>query len=150
MADNEGAVHDPDSGGTGDFPDWIEIHNPGTETVDLGGLHLTDDLNDPTRFRIADGISLEAGDFLLFWADNDTEQGNFHANFALNADGEAVGLFGAEGTVQVDAVTFPGQMTNVSYGRLPDDPATWNYLVCFSPGEANDSCYAVFLPLVAK
>ena len=55
---------------TGDFPDWIEVYNPGPDLLDLGGLYLTDDLNDPTQFRIPDNTFISAGGFILFWADN--------------------------------------------------------------------------------
>src|SRR5687767_1947367 len=39
MAINDNTLEDKD----GDFSDWIEIHNPGTEPLNLQGWHLTDD-----------------------------------------------------------------------------------------------------------
>ena len=38
MADNEGTVAD----GWGRYPDWIEIHNPTSQPVDLAGWQLRD------------------------------------------------------------------------------------------------------------
>jgi len=73
MADNDTTLEDPDE--PGDYPDWFEIYNPGSETVDLSGLYLTDDLSDPTQFQIPDGLSIPAGGYLLFYADDDAGQG---------------------------------------------------------------------------
>ncbi len=104
MADNDTILEDPDEAES--YPDWIELYNPGSETIDLGGLYLTDDLTDPTQFQIPTGVTIAGGGFLLFYADNDTEQGDQHTNFKLSADGESVALFGADGVTQIDAVTF--------------------------------------------
>jgi hypothetical protein len=50
MADNETTIQDPD--GSGGYPDWIELYNAGASTIDLGGMYLTDDINDPTKWMI--------------------------------------------------------------------------------------------------
>ncbi|HOY28063.1 MAG TPA: lamin tail domain-containing protein, partial [Flavobacteriales bacterium] len=34
----------------GEFHDWIELYNPGSEWVNLQGYSLTDDVNDPDRW----------------------------------------------------------------------------------------------------
>ncbi len=50
MADNETTIQDPD-GGVG-YPDWFELYNASGDTIDLGGMYLTDDINDPTMWMI--------------------------------------------------------------------------------------------------
>ena len=40
MASNAGTIQDE----FGNSDDWIEIHNPGSEAIDLGGMYLTDEL----------------------------------------------------------------------------------------------------------
>ncbi len=37
---------------------WIEIFNTAYNTVDIGGLYLTDDLSNPTKYPIPKGQSL--------------------------------------------------------------------------------------------
>ena len=59
----------------GEFDDWIEIFNAGQVTINLSGYSLTDNLNDPKKWPFPD-LSLMPDDFLLIWADNNTEQGN--------------------------------------------------------------------------
>jgi hypothetical protein len=54
MADNDTTIQDPDGSG---YPDWIELYNAGPNAVDLGGMYLTDDMNDPTKWMIPFEIS---------------------------------------------------------------------------------------------
>jgi hypothetical protein len=126
LADNAGTLADP---ADSQFEDWFEIYNPGPNSVDLGGYYLTDSLNNPFKFQIPNNSHylIPPGGFLLVWADNEAIQNStnltdLHVNFALSKDGEALGLFGADG-VAVDAATFGPQTTDVSEGRFPDGAA---------------------------
>ena len=152
MADNDTILEDPDE--PDDYPDWIELYNPGSAAIDLGGLYLTDDLTDPTQFQIPTGVTIPAGGFLLFYADNDTDQGDQHTNFKLSADGESVALFGADGVTQIDAVTFTAQTTDVAYGRQTDGTGSWGIMSQATPGSSNVSTdrfdYDVYLPLILR
>jgi len=49
MAENDSNIQDPDGDG---YPDWIELYNAGANTLDLGGMYLTDDVNDPGQWMI--------------------------------------------------------------------------------------------------
>jgi hypothetical protein len=53
MADNDGFIQD----NFGEYDDWIEIYNAGPNTVNLGGMYLTDNLSDPTEWMIPFGIT---------------------------------------------------------------------------------------------
>jgi hypothetical protein len=124
MADNDGpdGFADPLDG---QFADWIELYNPNTNQVNIGGFFLTDDLSEPTKWQIPSPTLIAAGGFLLVWADNQTNQnaldtyGNLHAGFSLSRDGEAIGLYNAAG-VEQHAVSFGAQTLNVSQGWFPD------------------------------
>lgn len=152
MADNDTILEDPDEAGS--YPDWIELYNPGTESIDLGGLYLTDDLTDPTQFQIPTGVSIPGGGFLLFYADDDTDQGDQHTNFKLSADGESVALFGTDGITQIDAVTFTAQPTDIAYGREVDGTGIWGTMCEATPGSSNtgfcSTDHYIFLPLVTR
>lgn len=73
MASNQTTIADED----GDFEDWIELHNPGAEAVDLSDWGLSDDLDNPFRWRFAPGTVLEPGGFLLVWASGKNRPGSF-------------------------------------------------------------------------
>lgn len=126
LADNVAALADP---ADNNFEDWFELYNPGTNAVDLGGCYLTDTLANPFKFPIPNNgqYVIPPGGFLLVWADNEAQQNqpgrpDLHVNFALSKDGEAIGLYAADGT-PIDVITFGPQTTDISQGRFPDGAA---------------------------
>jgi hypothetical protein len=131
MADNGITISGPE----GNSPDWIELYNAGTETVDLTGMYLTDDLSKPTRWQFPDGASIKAGEYILIWADSNSDEG--YATFSLNANGEEIGLFASDGTTLIDSIVYTKQLQDVSYGRDPNDNTIWDYLPTATPGSAN-------------
>jgi len=56
MAANTDSVAD----GDGEYPDWIELYNAGSEAVSINSWYMTDDLENPERwcFPPADVIDL--------------------------------------------------------------------------------------------
>ena len=134
MADNQITIADFD----GTYPDWIELYNASNETIDLGGMYLTDDLADSTAWRFPNDTLIESGGYLLIWADGSSDNSSLHTSFGLNANGEAVGLFASDGVKLIDSVTFVKQLGDVSYGRMPDGSENWDYLLKATPGWGND------------
>ena len=136
MAGNVAALADP---ADGNFEDWFELYNPGTNAVDIAGYYLTDSLTNAlgvvtNKFKYLITTNgphiIPPQGYLLVWADNETGQNlslgvprpDLHVNFALSVGGEAIGLFAADGT-QIDRVTFGAQTDDVSQGRFPDGGA---------------------------
>ncbi len=136
MADNTSTIEDPDDD-AGTYEDWIEIYNPGSSDVDMGGLYLTDDLTNPTKWQVPQGVTITAGGYLLLWADGDTTQGDTHADFKLNVAGEALGLYGSDGVTLIDSITFDAQTADVSYGRLLDGGENTGVIAAPTPGATN-------------
>jgi hypothetical protein len=148
MASNSSVIADPQ----GQYDDWIEIYNYGPEAIDIGGMYLTDNLSDSTKWLIPTNnpavTTIPAGGFLLIWADNDTVDAGLHANFKLDADGEEIGLFDSpqdgqahDGITLIDSITFSDQVADISYGRYPDAGDTWLSFESPSPGAQNISEY---------
>ena len=123
----------------GEFDDWLELYNAGGESVQLAGLWLSDDANNPLKFQLLpDGDSLLApGAFAVVWCDGQPAQGAFHASFALSGSGEDVVLTGADGSTVLDSQSYSAQQTDQSLGRVPDGGSTWLGLALPSPGEPN-------------
>jgi hypothetical protein len=145
MADNDTTIEDPDEPGA--YDDWIEIYNAGGTTVDLGGMYLTDDAAEPTQWQIPSGVAIGPGAYLLFWADDDEDQGDTHTNFKLSADGEFIGLYESDsnGNVAVDGLAFGAQETDDSYGRCPDGASSWAIMAPATPGASNACATIVFI-----
>jgi hypothetical protein len=126
------------------FQDWFELFNPNANTFNLAGYYLTDNLTQPTKWRIPENTLIAARGFLLVWADNDTDQNtglsgsDLHAGFQLSAGGEAIGLFAPNGVTPQSTVHFDQQIENVSQGFFPDGATNLVYsMTNFTPRAAN-------------
>ena len=137
LAANDSANQDPQ----GDYDDWIELYNSGTETIDLTGYYLTDDLDDLTQWSFPAGTTIDGGGYLLIWADKDTSDNpsGIHSNFKLSAGGDSIGLIESVGTTVVDSITFNEQNDDVSYGRYPDGGDNWYPMYNPSAGLENSA-----------
>ncbi len=139
MAGNTRTVADP---ADGSFSDWFELYNAGNGAIDLGGFYLSNSTTNKTQFRIPNGKTIDAGGFLLIWADSKTElntNGNdLHVNFKLAKSGESITLFAPDGA-PIDTVSFGAQDDDVSQGRLPDGGDSVQSLTNATPGWSNES-----------
>jgi hypothetical protein len=135
MASNQTTLEDPHE--PGEFPDWIELYNPGPNAVTLGGLFLTDDAAKPTRFPLSDTLTILPGKFMLFYADNDPKQGAQHTNFGLNKNNGFLGLYNGVSEVLIDSRSYGLQATDVSEGRQFDGSGPWLAFTQATPGATN-------------
>ncbi len=110
--------------------DWIEIYNTGGIT-NLAGYYLSDDPLIPNKWLIPNtnpGVTtVLPNNHIVFWCDRDPEQGEDHADFSLNIDGETVMLVAPDGVTIIDSITFPQMAPDISYGRSCDGCDTWQY-----------------------
>jgi len=139
LADNEQSHADE----SGEYDDWLELYNAGSEDLFLSGMYLTDDPQNLTKWMFPfGGVALEAGGHLLVWCDDDLEQAGIHANFKLSAGGEFVALVDVDGSTILDAVNFGPQQADISYGRSPDGSNAWVFFDPPTPGSTNSSTSA--------
>lgn len=131
LARNDSTIFDE----FGEYDDWIELWNPGSDDARTGGLYLSDDFGTPD-WALPDTTIPPLG-FLLIWAD--TLQGRWHASFGLSADGDEAVLVrsSASGFALVDSVSFGAQKTDTSYARQPDGGA-WSVDPTPTPRAPND------------
>ncbi len=132
MASNASTVTDE----KGAYPDWVELYNTTDEDIDLDGWTITDDLEESDKHELV-GLSIDADDYLLLWADGDIEDGDRHLDFRLAADGEALGLFDPDGNAHTQ-LNYGQQATDHSAARVPDGSANWEITDSPTPGESND------------
>ena len=133
----------------GQYDDWIELHNRSDVPVDLAGMYLTDDPDEPAKWQFPTGkpalTTIAPQGYLLVWADNDVAAAGLHAAFKLSAEGETVALFDRDGTTLIDIVGFGTQTADISYGRLSDPVDTWMLLTIPTPGAQNFTIYQGFV-----
>jgi hypothetical protein len=143
MASNssDGGFTDPQ----GDYDDWFEIYNFGDAAIDIGGMYLTDDLSESTKWQIPNNsptnTTVSAHGYLLIWADNNINDGPLHVGFSLSKDGEQIGLFASNGITIIDSIVYGEQVTNISYGRYPDAGDDLHFFTSPSPAAANQQAY---------
>ena len=65
VSSNQNTYFDED----GDTPDWIELYNSSSNSISLNNWGLSDNVDDPFKWRIPDVI-LEPDDFLMIMASN--------------------------------------------------------------------------------
>ncbi len=121
MAENDNTKADED----GDYPDWIELFNSGTNTVNLNGWYLSDGLsvNLDNYWRFP-ATNLPPQGFLLVFAsgkDRRVPGAPLHTDFALNDNGDHVFLIKPDGVTIAsqygdNGAEYPRQVPGVSYG----------------------------------
>ncbi len=110
--------------------DWLELHNPSDQDVDLGGFVLQDQGN----YWTVPQAKLAAGAYLQIICDGSGSGGK--ASFKLTSKGESLTLKDSDGQV-LDRVTFPALQSGKSWGRVPDGTGAWTGLDRPTPGAAN-------------
>src|SRR5262245_45842235 len=79
MAVNDGVLRDED----GDAEDWIEIHNAGTNTVNLLGWFLTDKVSQLNQWSFP-STNLPPNGYMIVWASSKNRRvpgAPLHTNF---------------------------------------------------------------------
>ena len=114
LARNESAANHE-----GTTPDYIELYNSGAASIDLSGLRLTDDLDDPNKYTIPAGTTLAAGAYRVLFANNQDATSGLHIGFGIDGDGDNVYLVdrATNGARVIDSVKFGWQLANLSIGR---------------------------------
>ncbi|MBR6121131.1 MAG: Ig-like domain-containing protein [Prevotella sp.] len=109
--------------------DWLELYNATDEEVDVEGMYLTDNLQEPEKYVITKGSTqartrIPAHGHLLVWCDNKrptTDQG-LHASFKIDGDGGVLQLMAADKSWK-DVFYYGGHDANTTVGRYPDGGA---------------------------
>jgi hypothetical protein len=119
--------------------DRIELYNPEPTTVDLSNVYLSDDETELLKYKIPDGIVLDAGDF---WAASEGT-GPDKFGFGLSASGETIFVTAAtDDAVPVpvrvlDAVKCEATEPEVTFGRFPDGADSFCFLASATFGGPN-------------
>ncbi|MFT7463912.1 MAG: hypothetical protein ACI9EF_002260 [Pseudohongiellaceae bacterium] len=120
----------------GEHEPWVELFNRKTVQVDVGGMHLTNEVSDPTRWTIPPNTLIPANSAIMIWLDGETVQGPLHASFSLDPAKGSLWLFDLDGATLVNSFNYQVQVADVSTGRLLDG-GFWVTLLDPSPGQSN-------------
>ena len=118
------------------FPkDFIELYNISGLPADIGGVTLTNDINQPLS-PLPPLSFVEPRGFAVFLADGDSSAGPDHLGFTLDAAGGSITLLAADGAT-IDSVTYAQQTPGVSQGRRPNGGTIIDFFDTPNPGADN-------------
>ena len=122
----------------GEYPDWIEIYNPGDSKIDLTGYGLSDDPSDPYKW-IFPNVSIDPGGFVFVFASaKDKYETYLHTNFKIDRLGEPIVLTDNNGVTcdEFPATEIPVDM---SMGRYPDGDSSIVVFIEPTPNNSNNT-----------
>ena len=136
MASNTKSLADPQ----GENDDWIELHNVSDYAVELSGMYLSDNQNNPRKWQFPDDTQIAPGGYLIVWADEDgNAESGLHANFKLSKNGETVMLIDTDqrGNQVLDVIKFREQGEDIALGRMPNGVGDFTS-IGGTPGKRNN------------
>jgi hypothetical protein len=134
MASNATVIADED----GDFGDWIELYNYGSEPISLLGFGLSDNYDNPYKWTFPN-VVINPNQYLLVWASgkNRTNPDSpLHTGYSISAAGEEVILTNPSGEL-IDEIAPISIPTNYSYGRFPNGTGELRFFTSSTPGFEN-------------
>lgn len=107
-----------DAGSKGD---WIELFNTASTAVNIAGMYLSNDSDNPTEWQIPDTADtyIPAYGHRLVWCDKQTGTRELHAPFRLNAASGIVVLTTAD-MAATDTLAWQNMDNTHTVGRYPD------------------------------
>ena len=101
--------------GFGDTPDWIEVQNIGTTTLDLNYYYLSDNYTNPGEWQLP-AVQLAPGGVTVFFS-NDDNSGDHYFTFKVERNGETIHLADA-GLQIIQSMAVPFLQADHSFGLL--------------------------------
>ncbi|MEG3047826.1 MAG: OadG family transporter subunit [Mucinivorans sp.] len=136
---------------------WIELFNGSYSNVNVAGMHLRFiQGKDTIDYRIPKTDSrtqMAAQGYLIFYADNSSNRGTFHTNFALDVVdstrlaelvdlNDRLELLDQSGRNVIDAIEYDvnTQIPDVSFGRIRNNDGTYKHglLESITPMQSNE------------
>ena len=128
--------------------DWVELYNTTSEPIDVEGMYLSDNVDNPLKYQITKGGTqastiIPAHGYLIIWCDKLEPLSQLHASFKLAAEGGDVLLTAADES-WTDRLTYGEMKDDQSAGRYPDGAANVELMVKPTIAKTNlTSSYAV-------
>ena len=112
---------------------WAEIYNPTNQNILLDGLYVTDNPNEPYKFKLPEGTGVaKAKDFKVIYFDHNSADGTFgdtafkQVRFKLDNGGGTLYLYDDTGKM-LTSVEYPECITRCSWARTQDGGEEWNW-----------------------
>ena len=132
MASNAGEVMSPAI----NFDSWIALYNPSDQAVNLGGMYLSDDAQNPMKWQMPDNMgSVPAKGFKVVWLGSNDIKNN-QAPFKLDCDGSTIYLSDSKGEL-ITSLTYPEALSRTAWARKTDGGDDWGWTAQPTPEATN-------------
>ena len=125
----------------GKTEDWIELYNTSNNTINIGGWHLSDKEDKPTKWEIPAGTMLSGNSFMVFYCSGRDGfiNAEFHTNFKLaqTKGSDIVLLSDGTGTIQ-EMHALDLTLVEHSHCRTTDGSNEWKVSTAPSFGSSNN------------
>ncbi len=131
LARNSSAVAGP----AGNYADYLEIYNPGSNIVSLAGMGLSDEMGE-VKFTFPLGTLIASNGYIVVWCDGTraaTTLSPLNSGFSLSGSSGGVYLFNALGQ-PVDWVEYGFQVSDLPIGV---SGGQWHLLAAATPAAPN-------------
>ncbi len=117
-----------------DFDDWTELFNPNNYEINLSSCKIT---KGGIEWVIPNGTIIQPNEYLIFWNDEETYQGNNHLNFKLQNIADYVYLK-TPSDITIDSLGYQPTSKNESFGRYPNGSSSTQIFSYPTPKQNND------------
>lgn len=109
----------------GEYTDWLELHNKGSEPLSLSGYGLTNNVKNPKKWTFPD-ITLGPDEYITVYATGQSSHDTsaLEAPFRLSASGESIFLFSPDDRL-LDKLKINRFRADQSVGRSTDGTVTY-------------------------
>ena len=121
--------------------DWVELYNTTDEPIDVEGMFLSNDANNPRLCILSKGDTnastvIPAKGHMVVWCDKLATAQDLHTTFKLSATGGTVAITAADGS-WTDTITYPEHDGFSTIGRYADGSQRIYHLTTPTIGKAN-------------
>ncbi len=133
VSSNSASLTDPEYGS----PDWLELYNTSSISVDISGYFLSDDVKEITKYTFPKGTVIKGGECMVVYCSRDAAaaEGKLVAPFNISAGGETLCLADSSRRV-ISRVEVPELAQDISYCRKSD--GNFGFCASPSPNSKND------------
>ncbi len=122
---------------------WAEFYNPTTENIQMDGLYVSDNAEEPFKFQLPNGTGVvKGGDFRVIYFDHNSADGTFgdsaykQVRFKLQNGGGKLYLFDQEGKM-LSSAEYPELIPRCSWARTEDGGKEWRWTGNPTPAASN-------------
>jgi len=122
----------------GAYSDWVELYNAGSTTVSLTGYHMSDNVNNTTKWAFPSGSIAPGGFLRVMCSGRNLVSGIwYHTNYKMTqCKPEEIVFADAAGNI-LDSITLKRNQTNHSWGRTTDGGPVWSVFLTPTLGSSN-------------